>query len=61
MRASVSEALPAANGTTMVTGRVGQFCAWAVAAIRTAASPITVASTPRAAALNRFIIPHRFV
>ena len=27
MRATVSEALPAANGTTMVTGRVGQFCA----------------------------------
>jgi hypothetical protein len=24
---SVSEALPALNGTTMVTGRIGQLCA----------------------------------
>ena len=27
IRAMVSEALPAANGTTIVTGRVGQSCA----------------------------------
>ena len=31
IRAAVSLELPAANGTTMVTGRVGQLCADAVA------------------------------
>jgi hypothetical protein len=29
MRAAASTLPPAANGTITVTGRVGQFCAWA--------------------------------
>ena len=38
MRAAVSVELPAANGTTTVTGRVGQVCAEAGAVVATAAS-----------------------
>ena len=36
MRAAVSVELPAANGTTTVTGRVGQVCADAVGGTTTA-------------------------
>src|SRR5438046_612261 len=35
IRATMSVEPPAAYGTTMVTGRVGQFCAAAVAAVAT--------------------------
>src|ERR1700754_3815713 len=36
MRATVSEALPAANGTIIETGRSGQFCAGAAVAVSAA-------------------------
>jgi hypothetical protein len=44
----VSDELPAANGTTMVTGRVGQLCAEADPAAT------IIASTENAASMKRF-------
>ena len=41
MRAMLSEALPAANGTTIVSGRIGQSCA--VASCTATADAITAA------------------
>ena len=47
MRAAVSVELPAANGTTTVTGRVGQLCAEAGAAAAAIASMPSANSTKR--------------
>jgi hypothetical protein len=43
-RPAVSDELPAAKGTTMVTGRVGQFCANVVLTAPMVASAETAAS-----------------
>ena len=54
MRPAVSVELPAAKGTTIVTGRVGQFCADA------ASTAVTVASVQRAKRIGFNMIRSHF-
>jgi hypothetical protein len=56
MRPATSLGPPAANGTTRVSGRLGQFCAAAVAGKASKAS--IAANAGRRALITRFLLMH---